>query len=497
MGSQAGRLAALERQYDAAARATAPASDPPTFEETWAALGWTPQPRQQRAIRALTEDAADIVVYGGAAGGGKSSLMRNLEVAICRRWSGVRCCLLRRTYAELRDNHERPIVRLETLGFGRLFKNDRIFEFRNGSLLQLAYFDSDDDVDRYQGIAFNVMGFDEATKFSWYQLTKLQAWNRRPEGSDVSAPIFVMLATNPGGPSHTQVKETFIDAAPSETVFEARIEERRARAVFIPAKVTDNDWLMAHDPEYLERLNALPEDERKALRDGDWDVFAGQYFREWRRDKHVVVPFGVPVHWRRWGALDWGYAKPLAYGVFAQDPDTDRIYLVRELYQAGLRNAEAIARVKAIEAGDALDGRYADPSMWIKGSNDTGRSTAEEYGAAGLALQPATNDRIVGWRRVHDVLADGPDGVPMFQVFANCTEFIRSFPALVHDRSRPEDVDTDGEDHAADMVRYGLVARIGTRPRAQARAESQPSAWMQRGENTGMDAERAWLRSRR
>lgn len=168
---------------------------------------------------------------------------------------------------------------------------------------------------------------------------------------------------------------------------------------------------------------------------------------EWKQDKHIVLPFSIPNHWRKWGGYDWGYAKPLAFYILTKDPDTDRVYVARELYAIELRDGEAIEQIKAVIGGDKVDVIYADPSIWTRKSHDDSLSTAERYMTGGLPLQPANNDRISGWRRMRDLLADGKDGLPMLQVFSNCRHFIRTFPVLVYDNNRPEDLDSDSEDH--------------------------------------------------
>ncbi len=428
------------------------------YEQTFADVGFVPFARQQRAIEAH-RSGVYWLLYGGAAGGGKSELLRQLGVAYCRKYPGVRVGLFRRTYPELRDTHEFPIELLPE-EFGHYAKSDHIFHFDNDSLLQLAYCKDESMLTSFQSKQFELLLIDEATLFPWKWVAFLSS---RVRTTQRNVPLGVVMATNPGGIGHGEVKRHFVDTAPPETRFEVEIEKVRLSACFIPAKVRDNPHL---DEGYENRLDALPEDERRAFKEGDWSVFAGQYFKGWRYDKHVVAPFTTPAHWRKWGALDWGYSAPLSFGVYTQDPDTMRIYRIRELYATELRDSEAIERIRAIIGSDRIDAIYADPSLWQRKSADNPSgavSTADVYVRAGLPLQPANNERLNGWRRVRELLADGRDEKPMLQVTANCVNLIRTLPEMVYDQTQPEDLDTDGEDHAADELRYAVMARATAR----------------------------------
>lgn len=433
----------------------------PSFAATFKTLGWEPFERQQKAIDAFLQGVFWLV-YGGAAGSGKSDLLRNLGVAYCRQYAGVKATLMRRTYKELEGNHLFQVMSLPR-SFGEFRKSEGRFSFTNGACLQLGYADDESGLMRWQGQENQLLLIDESTQFPFHWIQFLSTWVRTAQKG---VPTAIIMATNPGGIGHAETKRYFVRAAPPEAIFEAIIEKTKLPAVFIPSRVTDNLPLMESDPGYLERLNALPEAKRRALRDGDWDVFEGQFFCEWRSDKHVILPFTVPQHWRKWGGLDWGFAKPLSFGIYTQDSDTSRIFRVRELYQTELRDGEAVERIRAIMGTDQLDVIWADPSMWIRRPEDTGAiSTAGKYIAAGLPLQPANNDRVPGWGHVRDFLADGKDGIPMFQVTSNCIHFIETFPSLVYDRHRDEDIDSDGNDHCADECRYALISRrIGETP---------------------------------
>jgi phage terminase large subunit len=411
---------------------------------------------------AFLQRQEDEVLYGGAAGGGKTDSLLIYSIRRRVRYPGSKGLFLRRTYADLSKAGAALDRSRELLtGVAEYNSGNHRWTFANGSLLEFGYLDHDGDKYKYQGSQYDDVCWDELTQFTESQY--LYLLSRCRATVDGIKPR-IRAATNPGGVGHQWVKRRFIDGKQPEQAF---LLENGRTGAFIPAKLQDNQILMQRDPGYWLKLMALSEDDRRALAYGDWDVFAGQYFKEWRRDAHVVDPFTPPTHWRKWCGFDWGYAKPLSFGVYTQDPDTMRIFRIRELYAAELRDSEAIARIKAIIGTDRIDAIYADPSIWQRKSDDRvdSLSTAEIYVAAGLPMQPANNDRLQGWRRLRDLLADGKDGKPMFQVTANCTEFIRTLPGLVYDQAKPEDLDSDGEDHAADECRYALMARATEMPR--------------------------------
>lgn len=350
---------------------------------------------------------------------------------------------MRRTYPELRDTHE-PAVAVLPERFGRYVASDRTFEFANRSLLQLAYCDAEADLQRFQSKEFQLLLLDEASHLPWRWIVYLSS---RVRTATAGVPLGVVLATNPGGIAHADLKRRFVDAAPAEQPFELDLEGARFPAVYIPARVTDNLRLMQSDPSYLDRLNALPEAERRALRDGDWDVYVGQVFGEWSRERHVCEPFTVPPAWPRWVGLDYGYHAPAAVYWLARGPEGVVVY--RELYGTGLRDIDLAAQVRTLSEGERIVACYADPAC--QNASPSGDSIAGVFGRAGVPLVPANNDRLAGKQRVHEALGSG------LRVFATCVNLIRTLPALPYDRHRVEDVDTDAEDHAYDALRYALM----------------------------------------
>jgi hypothetical protein len=233
-------------------------------------------------------------------------------------------------------------------------------------------------------------------------------------------------------------------------------EGREIRTKFFDVTHIHNPFINA---EYKEWLDGLQGSLRKAWRDGDWDAFAGMAFPQWNRDRHVVKPFDIPAHWIKWRGTDWGYASPFATEWLTKDPDTRRIYIYREFYAAGLTDRQqARGIVDMSPRYEVFPFHYADPSLWERKNKD-GQiySTADEYKAEGIVLTRGDNDRLSGKRKINNLLADLPDGLPGLQIFETCPHIIEQLSSLASDEHNPEDVDTNQEDHAYDALRYALT----------------------------------------
>jgi len=316
-----------------------------------------------------------------------------------------------------------------------------------------------DRVEKYQSAEFAAIGVDELTMNQRGVFDILRGSLRWPGIEDVR----FMAATNPGGPGHLWVKELWIDRT-----FPPELEPFAHEFAYVPALPKDNPHLPG---AYWEMLASLPPDLARAWVEGDWDVFSGQMFSEWRRHIHVIEPVEIPDHWQRWTGTDWGYNKPFCNLWLARDPDSDWRVVYRELYQAGLTDPEQAERIKASEAqGEKIQIRLADPSMWTQRTLERQTlSTAQVYERNGVRLTKADNDRMTGLRRVRDGLkVDEESELPRLLVFSTCTNLIRTLPALPRDKVRVEDVDTDAEDHAYDALRYALGWKTwGPRPKAR------------------------------
>ena len=207
----------------------------------------------------------------------------------------------------------------------------------------------------------------------------------------------------------------------------------------------------------------LPEHLRRAHLEGDWDALAGQYFPEFRRDRHVCEPFSIPAWWRRYRSMDWGYNDPCCVLWFAIAPD-GRVYVYREEYARQVLSSSMAARVRTLSTGEQIAYTVASPDAWqrrglIQQSDGAqGQSIADVFAHCGVPLLRADNSRILGWQRVREYLSDAADGKPFLQIFSCCENLIRTLPQLTFDAHDPEDA-APGEDHAPEALRYGLMSR--------------------------------------
>ena len=391
--------------------------------------------------------------YGGARGGGKSWAMRRKFILLALRYPGLNLLLLRRTLPELRENHLIPMQR-ELYGFAVYNSAERVFRFPNGSRIKLGYCDTMQDVYQYQGQEYAVIGLEEATHFTEEQMRFLTTCNRTTR-KDFSPRMY--YTCNPGNVGHAWVKRLFIDRLYAEN-------ENPNDYLFIPARIYDNKVLLNADPNYIRQLEALPEELRRAHLDGDWDVHAGQYFREFSRDRHVIEPFEIPSWWRRFRSMDWCYNDPCCVLWHAVDGE-NRVYTYRELYVRETRAGEVASMVLELSRGESISYTVASPDMWQKrgavlsgAGGFEGETLAELFTSSGLSLTPADNSRVPGWNRVRDFLAVAPDGRPNWLCFSDCRNLIRQLPALQFDQHNREDA-ADGDDHAPEALRYALMSR--------------------------------------
>lgn len=420
-----------------------------------------PSPRQAEFLAAK----AKHIGFGGARGGGKSWAVRAKAILLCQRYPGIRCLIVRRTYPELVNNHIR-ILREQLYGVARYSDKDKILMLPNKSTISFTYCARDSDLDRLQGQEYDIIFLDEATQLSEYQMRAITACMRGTNG----LPKRMYYTCNPGGQGHAYIKRIFIDKK-----YEDR--ENPEEYCFIRSLVTDNKVLMREQPEYVEQLKALPPKLRKAWLEGDWNIFEGQFFEDFVDDPdhymdgkwtHVIEPFDVPPEWKIYRSYDFGYAKPFSCAWWGVDRD-GVVYRILELYgcngtpNEGLkwepeRQFRKIAEVEREHPwlrGKTIFG-VADPSIW---DGSRGISVNEAAERCGVLFEPGINDRISGWMQMHYRLAFDESGKPMMYVFRNCKDFIRTIPLLQYSETKPEDLDTDGEDHIADETRYFLMSR--------------------------------------
>lgn len=373
---------------------------------------------------------------------------------------GSQSLFLRRTFADL-NKPQSAIPRSHELfaGLGRWDGQQHRWVFANRSIIQFGHLQHAKNIYSYQGSQIDWLCWDELTHFTEDEYNYLRS---RVRATVPGIKTGIRAATNPGGIGHAWVRKRWVDAGPPDQPFTITEAGRTVTARFVPALVWDNAALLERDPEYPMRLATLGEALSRALLEGDWDTFQGQVFSQWRRDKHVIKPVPLDQSWPRWTATDYGLARPYVTLWFCQDPATLRVYVYREISKPGVLASD---QAKLIRHAERIDDerrervrfRVGDPAMWTRQA-DTGKSIAATYRENGVAMNPASNERIIGWERVHEFLRDAPDGKPYLQVFETCTELIKNLPALVYDKHVVEDVDTDGPDDEADALRYGLMA---------------------------------------
>lgn len=437
---------------------------------------WSPQPGPQ--TEAIAADWCPELLYGGAAGGGKSDYLLGDFLQDVPTygpfWRGV---LFRRTYPELQELIGRSHEIFPQTG-ATWYESDKEWHWNNGAFLRMRYLERDPDCTRYQGHQYTWIGWDELTQ--WPTLYAYRYLRARLRSAGYVPTKRIRATANPGGLGHMAVKEYFIDPWPQG--YRPIMDEKTGlERMFIPSRIQDNAILLANDPEYIKRLKGLGSDALvRAWLEGDWSVIDGAFFDCWSPGRHVLAPFEIPADWTRFRAFDWGSAKPFSVGWWAIVGDDFRtgggvlvprgaLVRYREWYGASAPNtglkltAESVAEgIREREDGDQISYSVADPAIF---SQDGGPSIAERMASKGVVFRRADNKRVSqagamgGWDQMRSRLVGDADGNPMIFCFSTCKDSIRTIPALQHDATRPEDLDTDGEDHAADEWRYACMSR--------------------------------------
>jgi hypothetical protein len=414
---------------------------------------YDPSPKQ---VRFHISDATEVV-YGGAKGGGKSCALVMECLAYALEHTGATCYIFRETYDDLEANiidEWKSKVPSDLYNYN---ESKHIAQLVNGSRVLFRYISNKQDADGYQGRSIDWIGVDELTKHeeSWIQV--LLSCLRSPKGF----PPKFRATCNPGGIGHGWVKRRFIDATRhgEDVIIDPVSGDTIA---FVPANVYDNTTLMSNDPAYVRRLENLPEVQRRAFLLGDWDIFEGQYYPEWRHDIHVCQPFAIPDYWKRFRSLDYGLDTTACYW-WAVD-SSGKCYIYRELYEPNINLTQAAKKILDMTSEkEHITYTVCSPDLWNR-RQDTGKAGVEVMNAAGLqGLGRADNRRIPGWRLLREYLAPYEDeqGVTSAHlvVFNTCPHITRTLPELIHDDKDPEDVSDKCEDHGPESVRYGVMSR--------------------------------------
>ena len=393
------------------------------------------------------------VLYGGAAGGGKSYAMLVDPLRFAHR-AAHRALILRRSMPELRELIDKSRELYPKAFPGCKFREvEKIWTFPSGAKLEFGFLERDADVYRYQGQAYSWIGFDEithlSTEFSWNYLAS------RLRTTDSEITPYMRCTANPGGAGATWVKKRYVN--PSEPNESFTGDDGLTRR-FIPARLEDNPYL-AKDGRYEQMLKALPDVQRKQLLEGNWDITEGAAFTEFDVMEHVITPFEIPVGWERVKGIDYGYASESACVWGCVDPTDGTLIIYRELYRKGLTGVDLAQMITNMELQDPFSvPGVLDTAAWNR-TGTTGPTVGETLQRAGHKLRRADKNRIQGKIQIHEYLRVQPSGRPKIQIFNSCPNLIRELQSLPLDKSNPEDVDTHAPDHAYDALRYLVMSR--------------------------------------
>lgn len=423
-------------------------------------FGYVPQTKQllfHAAARSCDfPKKAFKIGFGGARGGGKTHAIFAQLVEDCCRVPGLKCLFLRRVGKAARESFNDLRRRLLYLVPHTHNGTSGVVEFQNGSRIFLGHFNHDSDIDNYLGLEYDVIAVEEATQLTKSKVDDLATCNRSSSGFRPR----MYFSTNPGGIGHLWFKKEFIEPFREGCENETR---------FIPATFRDNSMLNA---EYVSVLNKLTGWKLKAWRDGDWDVMAGQFFANWRRDLHVR-DLGAPIDgFPVWAAMDYGFNHPtVCYPAQKRDGLTyifDEFWARKQLVPQNAAGIKAMLERNNVELWN-LQEFVAGSDVFARRSDSKGKTIAEQYEDEGINLTPADMDRINGAGELLRLLGDAENNIDStFVINPRCHRLIETLPMMLHDPNRPEDVlkvdideDGNGGDDSVDCLRYLVMCKVG------------------------------------
>lgn len=415
-------------------------------------------PKQHEALEAVKKNK--FTLYGGAMGGGKSYFLRWVAIYLLLRWAerglrGVRVGLFCEDYPSLTDRH---LIKIETefpQWLGTLNKSNHEFRLKSCYGGGIISFRNLDEPGKYASSEFAGILVDELTKNVKDRFDLLRTRLRWPGIADTK----FVAGTNPGSIGHDWVKKMWLTGE-----FEPG-EQEADQFAFVRATAHDNTNL---DKTYFMTLEGLPEEMKKAFLDGDWDLFQGQFFSEWRDVRHIIEPYAPPENFRKYRSIDFGRTAPFCCKWYFVDYDGN-VKVYREYYAKGEDADINFEKVRELSGDEQYEWTVMDAACWAttygaKFNQGAGETIADIAWRHGVQAYPSPKSRKAGWALMHQYLrwwkinehGIKEEIIPKLQYMRNCQNSARTIPTLIFDEHDSEDLDTTGEDHAADTDSYFL-----------------------------------------
>jgi len=451
-------------------------------------------PKQSLALFSVATE----ILFGGAAGGGKSHLLRIASISWCYQIPGLQVYLFRKTFPDLWKNHmdgptSFPMLLAEWAkeGFVKINYSKNIIEFWNNAKIHLCHCQYEKDVYSYQGAEIHVLIIDELTHFikKIYDFLRSRVRLGGLKIAEKFKGLFprILCGSNPGNIGHNWVKADFIDFAPPFEIKRAEKVDGGMLRQFVPSLLEDNPTLMENDPDYSDRLEGIGNPALvKAMRLGDWNIISGGMFDDvWKESVHVIQPFTIPPTWQLNRSFDWGSSKPYSVCFWAESDGSDivlndgthkstqkgSLYLIAEIYgwngkaNEGTKElaVEVANKIKIFEKayGRSFQAGPADSSIFDVENGNSIAADMERMGVRWIKADKSPGSRKNGWEILRKMLKSSTkkEGAALY-IFDTCRQFIRTVPVLPRDVSKTDDIDTDAEDHIADAVRYRVATKV-------------------------------------